>query len=76
MTLLRSVSVVLGISVTKGVFGRDLILDSIIFDSVAGVIYCYGSGSGSFHQQAKKETRLDFYCFVTSYDFLPLKNVV
>jgi hypothetical protein len=49
-------SVVLGISVTKGVFGQDFILDSIIFDSVADlyVIYCYGSGSGFFHQQAKK----------------------
>ncbi len=31
------------------------------------VIYLYGSGSGSFHQQAKKmKKKLDFYCFVTS----------
>jgi hypothetical protein len=42
--------------VAKGVFGRDLILDSIIFYIIADLygIYCYGSGSGSFHQQAKK----------------------
>jgi hypothetical protein len=69
-------SVVLRISVTKGVFRRDSVLDSIIFDSVSDpdpyvfgppgsgsglVIYLYGSrfgsGSGSFRQQAKNEEK-------------------
>ncbi len=32
----------------------------------------YGSGSGSFYHQEKMGKNLDFYCFVTSFDFFKL----
>jgi len=35
-----------------------------------------GCGSGSFHHQAKKVKKdLNFFCFVTSYDFLPVIRI-
>jgi hypothetical protein len=38
--------------------------------------YVFGPSGSGFHYRAKKVRNLDFYCFVTYYDFLSLKTDV